>query len=69
VAKGLFIQEDGAVIVAYGTRQVAMPRAQYRANGYKPDWETLPPAPKPRERRRRAILSASVGNPAPSPHV
>jgi hypothetical protein len=42
VAKGLCIRDDGTIIVDYGLRKIAIPRAQYRANGYKPPLEKLP---------------------------
>jgi hypothetical protein len=48
VAKGLYILNDGSIIVDFGSRKIAIPRAQYRANGYKPAVEQLlngdPPA-------------------------
>jgi len=42
MAKGLYIREDGTIIVDYGSRKIAIPRAQYRANGYRPPAEQLP---------------------------
>ena len=42
MAKGLYIRDDGTIIVDYGSRKIAIPRAQYRANGYRPPAEQLP---------------------------
>lgn len=42
MAKGLCIRQDGAVLVEYGPRKIAIPEAQYRANGYRPLLEKLP---------------------------
>jgi hypothetical protein len=48
VATGLYILPDGRVMVAFGARQIPLPRAQYQANGYKPSFKKLlaksPPA-------------------------
>jgi hypothetical protein len=33
VAAGLYVVQEGSVIVAYGTRQIAISYAQYKANG------------------------------------
>jgi hypothetical protein len=41
MATGLYVMQDGSVMVAYGTRRIAMSRAQYKANGYKPAFEKL----------------------------
>jgi hypothetical protein len=41
VASGLFVMQDGSVMVAYGTRHIAISCAQYKANGYKPPLEKL----------------------------
>ena len=42
VAKGLCLIGDGQVLVEFGKRQVPIPSAQYRANGYKPSCDKLP---------------------------
>jgi hypothetical protein len=41
VAKGLFIRQDGAVMVEYGSRQIPMTKAVYKANGYTPPVQKL----------------------------
>jgi hypothetical protein len=41
---GLFRDEEGAVQVDYGTgASIPVPRSRYEANGYKPDFDKLPP--------------------------
>jgi hypothetical protein len=47
VAKGLHLLLDGRVLVDYGTRQVPISRAQYRANGYLPPLGKLTPETPP----------------------
>jgi hypothetical protein len=41
MATGLYVLSDGLVMVAYGPRHIAISRAQYKANGYKPVLEKL----------------------------
>ena len=41
MATGLYILQDGSVMVAYGPRHIPISRAQYKANGYKPSLEKL----------------------------
>jgi hypothetical protein len=41
MASGLYVMQDGSVMVAYGTRHISIPCAQYKANGYKPALEKL----------------------------
>ena len=58
MATGLYVLQDGSVMVAYGARRIAIPGAHYKANGYKPALEKLmatesPTALKPRVRRPR----------------
>ena len=36
LAKGLFVLDDGKVMVNYGRRQIPISQAQYKANGYRP---------------------------------
>ena len=47
VAKGLCVRQDGMVLVEYGSRNIAIAKAQYRANGYRPPLEKLPSEPTP----------------------
>ena len=35
MATGLYVTPGGVVMVAYGGRKIAIPCAQYKANGYK----------------------------------
>ena len=51
MAKGLYLMQDGQVLVDYGKRRVPISRAQYRANGYRPPYDNLP-AEGPRKARR-----------------
>ena len=46
MATGLFRINDDTVMVDYGTRKIAISRAQYRANGYRPEIEKLTEAPR-----------------------
>jgi hypothetical protein len=39
MAFGLYVMQDGSVMVAYGQRQIPISCAQYKANGYKPGLE------------------------------
>ena len=52
MATGLYVLQDGSVMVAYGTRHIPISCAQYKANGYTPVLERLvaksPSANKPR---------------------
>ena len=41
MATGLYVMQEGSVMVAYGTRHIAISYAQYKANGYKPTLEKL----------------------------
>ena len=41
MANGLYLIPDGMVLVDYGTRRIPIPRAQYKANGYKPALDIL----------------------------
>jgi hypothetical protein len=42
MALGLYVMQDGSVMVAYGRRRIVLSRAEYKANGYKPPLEKLP---------------------------
>ena len=42
MANGICIREDGTVVVAYRSRMITIPRAQYMANGYCPPIQKLP---------------------------
>jgi hypothetical protein len=44
MAKGLYRMSDGQVLVEYGNRRrVPISAAQYKANGYKPACDKVPP--------------------------
>ena len=48
MAKGLYLMRDGQVLVEYGKRRVPISPAQYRANGYRPPCDKLPPEALPK---------------------
>ena len=41
MATGLYVLQDGSVMVAYGLRHIPISCAQYKANGYKPALDKL----------------------------
>jgi hypothetical protein len=41
MATGVYVLQDGSVMVAYGPRHIPISCAQYKANGYKPALQTL----------------------------
>ena len=41
MATGLYMLQNGSVMVAYGARHIPISCAQYKANGYKPILERL----------------------------
>jgi hypothetical protein len=64
MAIGLYLTPDGRVMVAYGNRRIAISRAEYKANGYKPSIEKLK-VKAPSENKlsgRSAIVSADATN-------
>jgi hypothetical protein len=58
MATGLYVLQDGSVMVAYGLRQIPIPRGQYKANGYKPALDKLLIKPP----RAEVILQAAHQN-------
>jgi hypothetical protein len=54
MATGLYLLQDGTIMVAYGARKIPISPAQYKANGYRPPFEKLKakrqPEPGPRGR-------------------
>ena len=48
MAKGLYLLSDGQVLVEYGTRRLPISPAQYKANGYRPPCNKLPPEALPK---------------------
>jgi hypothetical protein len=67
MATGLYLLQDGTIMVAYGSKKIPLSPAQYKANGYKPAFEKLKVKPtgadepkrqpEPRLRDRRALHS------------
>jgi hypothetical protein len=41
MATGLYVLQDGSVMVAYGRRHITISCAEYKANGYRPALEKL----------------------------
>ena len=41
MATGLYVLQDGSVMVAYGPRHIPISSAEYKANGYKPALRAL----------------------------
>jgi len=39
---GIYLGDDGRVVVEYGKARVSITLAQYRANGYRPPYDRLP---------------------------
>ena len=61
MAKGLYLTSNGQVLVEYGKRRrVPIPSAQYKANGYKPPCNKLPPE-VPREAREELAHAEARG--------
>jgi hypothetical protein len=59
MVKGLYLTSDGQVLVEYDKRRrVPIPFAQYKANGYKPPSDKLPPE-VPRK-ARKALADAEA---------
>jgi hypothetical protein len=42
MATGMFRTTDGSVQVDYDGTNIPIPRAKYKENGYKPDFDKLP---------------------------
>jgi hypothetical protein len=45
MATGLYVTQNGSVMVSYGRKYIPISCAQYKANGYKPPLEKLPAMP------------------------
>ena len=57
MAKGLYRMRNGQVLVEYDKRRrVPIPSAQYKANGYKPPCDKLPPEVPRKARKELAML-------------
>ena len=59
MATGLYVLQDGAVMVAYGTRKIRIPNAQYKANGYKPSLDKLKRIPPEADKKQTPARTAS----------
>lgn len=53
MATGLYLLQDGTIMVAYGARKIPISPAQYRANGYTPSFEKLKVKPSSPDRAQR----------------
>jgi hypothetical protein len=63
MAKGLYLTSDGQVLVEYDKRRrVPIPSAQYKANGYKPPCDKLPPEVPRKERKELAHAGLRAGS-------
>jgi hypothetical protein len=69
VAKGLYVMRDGQVLVDYGTRQVPISLAQYRANGYRPLCDRLPAEPPSKTRQELGRAEARKAHSAPPTYL
>ena len=65
MAKGLCLMRNGQVLVEYGKRRVAIPPAQYKANGYSPPYDRLPPEALPKARKEPAPIETLNATSAP----
>jgi hypothetical protein len=71
LAKGLYLTQDGRVLVEYGKRRVPISSAQYRANGYCPTYDKLrieAPAARAGYGARRVVGASAMGRPVPQKH-
>ncbi len=69
MAFGLYVMQDGSVMVVYGQRHIPISCAQYKANGYKPSLEKLAvKSPAVRRRPLNVVTSPTLpASPPPSP--
>jgi hypothetical protein len=58
MAKGLYLTSDGRVVVEYGKRRRAPISSAYKANGYKPPCDKLPPEVPRKARKELANAGA-----------
>jgi hypothetical protein len=63
MATGLYVTQNGSVIVSYGAKHIPISCAQYKANGYKPRLDKLPAMPlgKPRADSAAPLADGAVG--------
>jgi hypothetical protein len=55
-------RQVAAAPVEYGSRKIAIPKAQYRANGYRPPLDELPTEPMPLGNSGRLSVSQKSSN-------
>jgi hypothetical protein len=53
MATGLYLLQDGTIMVAYGERKIPISPAQYKANGYRPPFEKLKVKPSNADKSQR----------------
>jgi hypothetical protein len=63
MATGLYITQNGSVMVSYGPKHIPISCAQYKANGYKPPLDKLTAMPlnKPRTDPAAPLVDGAVG--------
>ena len=61
MAKDLYRMSDGQVVEYGNRRRVPIPSAQYKANGYKPPCDKLPPE-VPRKARKELADAEARGS-------
>ena len=66
MATGLFLLQDGTIMVAYGERKIPIGPAHYKANGYKPPFEKLKAKPSSADKSLRAESRPRERRPARS---
>jgi hypothetical protein len=64
MATGLYLLQDGTIMVAYGERKIPIGPAQYKANGYKPPFEKLKAKSSSAEKPLRAEYRPRERRPA-----
>jgi hypothetical protein len=66
MATGLYMLQDGSVMVAYGPRHIPISVAQYKANGYKQTLEKLTIAKSLTALKSRARPPVNAASPRPN---
>ncbi len=65
MATGLYLLQDGTIMVAYGAKKIQMSAAQYKANGYKPPLEKLKVKAPGAAKAQRQVETSPTGRPVP----
>jgi hypothetical protein len=63
MATGLYLLQDGTIMVAYGARKIPLSPAQYKANGYRPPFEKLKAKATDADKAQRQVESARRARP------